>query len=120
MKLLKLNTDEIYHVFCLALCISCVDGVVSDREAEMLTRIGFSLGLSPEDISALSENAKAAIAETSIADVIAFSLATLKAQLSADQLRGVKYVLRFVSGGEKNVSSSEEALLELVNEIWKD
>src|SRR5688572_19692220 len=64
MKLLNLSPDQIYHVFCLALCMATADGKVSDQEGEMLTRIGFGLGLTPEDITALGLNAKQAMAET--------------------------------------------------------
>jgi uncharacterized tellurite resistance protein B-like protein len=118
MKLLHLGADEIYHVFCLALCMAYLDGRVSDEEGEMLTRIGFGLGLTPEDISALGENAKAAVLETSPGDVIAFSIASLKAKLDKEQLQGVRQILRFVAVSDDNIDSSEQDLLSLLDEIW--
>lgn len=120
MKLLNLTPDEIYHVFCLTLCMATVDGKMTDREGEMLTRIGFGLGLMPQDISALAANAKDAIENTSRADVIAFSLASLKERLTSEQLRGVKQIIRFVAGVDKNLVQSETDLLNLVNEIWDE
>lgn len=118
MKLLHLGPDEIYHVFCLALCMAYVDGRVSDEEGEVLTRIGFGLGLTPEDISALGENAKAAVAETSPGDVLAFSIASLKAKLDPEQLQGIRQILQFVAVSDSNMSSSEQDLLTLLDEIW--
>lgn len=120
MKLLHLDPDEIYHVFCLALCMAHIDGRVSDEEGEILTRIGFGLGLTPEDISALGENAKAAIAETSPADVIAFSIATLKSRLDPEQLQGIRQILQFVATSDKSMDSAEEDLLLLLDDIWAD
>jgi len=118
MKLLQLGADEIYHVFCLALCMAYLDGRVSDQEGEILTRIGFGLGLTPEDISALEENAKAAVAETSPADVIAFSITSLKARLTPEQLQGVRQILQFVALSDEAMDSSEQDLLALLDEIW--
>ncbi len=118
MKLLHLNADEIYHVFCLALCMAYLDGRVSDEEGEILTRIGFGLGLTPEDISALGENAKAAVAETSPVDVISYSIASLKAKLDKEQLQGVRQILQFVAVSDDNMDSSEQELLTLLDEIW--
>jgi len=118
MKLLHLGPDEIYHVFCLALCMAYLDGRVSDEEGEILTRIGFGLGLSPEDISALGENAKGAILETSPADVIAFSIATLKARLDPEQLEGIKQILRFVAASDESMDSSEMELMDILEEMW--
>lgn len=120
MKLLNLTPDEIYHVFCLTLCMATADGKITDREGEMLTRIGFGLGLMPQDISALAANAKEAIENTSRADVIAFSLASLKERLTSEQLQGVKQIIRFVAGVDKNVVQSEKNLMNLVNEIWDE
>lgn len=120
MKLLNLTPDEIYHVFCLTLCMATADGKITDREGEMLTRIGFGLGLMPQDISALAANAKEAIENTSRADVIAFSLASLKERLTSEQLQGVKQIIRFVAGVDKNVVQSETDLMNLVNEIWDE
>jgi uncharacterized tellurite resistance protein B-like protein len=120
MKLLQLKPDEIYHIFCLALCVTYADGEVTEGEGEGLTRLGFGMGLSPEDISALVENARQAVKETSTADVIAFSLANLKSSLTTEQLGGVKQILRFVAGSDKKISSSEKVILDLVNEIWSD
>lgn len=118
MKLLDLDMDEIYHVFCLALCMAYVDGQVNSEEGEILTRIGFGLGLSPEDISALGENAKAAVAETSPSDVIAFSVASLKARLDEEQLEGVIQILRFVAVSDDVVDSAEKEFLLLLKEMW--
>lgn len=120
MKLLHLGADEIYHVFCLAICMAYLDGRVSDEEGEILTRIGFGLGLTPEDISALGDNAKAAVAETSPADVIAYSIASLKAKLEAEQLQGVRQILQFVALSDQDIDSSEQDLLSLLDEIWED
>lgn len=118
MKLLHLNPDQVYHVFCLALCMALTDGRVTDEEGEMLTRIGFGLGLTPEDISALGENAKQAIAETSRPDVIAFSVASLKASLDSEQLDGIKQILRYVAASDHNVADDEQALLTVLDEMW--
>lgn len=118
MKLLHLDTDEIYHVFCLALCMAYLDGRVSDEEGEILTRIGFGLGLTPEDISALGDNAKAAVAETSPADVIAFSIANLKTRLEPEQLQGVRQIIQFVALSDEAMDDSEEDLLLVLDEIW--
>lgn len=118
MKLLHLGPDEIYHVFCLALCMAYLDGRMSDEEGEMLTRIGFGLGLTPEDISALGENAKNAIAETSPVDVVSFSIATLKTKLDPEQLQGVRQILQFVAVSDDAMDDSEQDLLTLLDEIW--
>lgn len=118
MKLLHLNADQVYHVFCLALCMAMADGKVTDQEGEMLTRIGFGLGLSPEDIAALGENAKQAIAETSRADVIGFSVASLQSSLDSEQLGGIKQVLRFVATSDNNIADNEQALLSILDEMW--
>lgn len=118
MKLLHLSPDEIYHIFCLALCMATADGVVSDEEGEVLTRIGFGLGLSPEDISALGANAKSAIQETSRADVIAFSAASLKARLEREQLEGVRQILKFVATSDDQVPDQEQDLLKVLDEVW--
>lgn len=120
MKLLHLGPDEIYHVFCLALCVSMLDGQITDEEGEMLTRIGFGLGLSPEDIEALARNAKEAIRDTSPADVIAFSIASLKTKLDHDQLQGIKQILKFVAVSDRSLATSERQLLDVVDEIWPD
>jgi uncharacterized tellurite resistance protein B-like protein len=120
MKLLHLTPDEIYHVFCLALCMGYADGKITDQEGEILTRIGFGLGLSPEDISAIGENAKGAIADTSPADVIAFSIASLKARLHPEQLNGVKQILKFVAASDSDMDSSETAILGLLDELWPE
>src|SRR5690606_35228984 len=118
MKLLHLDIDEIYHIFCLALCMAYLDGRVSDEEGEILTRIGFGLGLTPEDISALGENAKAAVAETSPADVIAFSIANLKTRLEPEQLQGVRQIIQFVALSDEAMDDTEEDLLLVLDEIW--
>jgi uncharacterized tellurite resistance protein B-like protein len=118
MKLLHLEADQIYHVFCLALCMALTDGRVTDAEGEILTRIGFGLGLSPEDISALGQNAKQAIAETSRADVIAYSAASLKHSLEPEQLQGIKQILQFVAASDNNVADDEQALLSVLNDVW--
>ena len=120
MKLLHLGPDEIYHVFCLALCVSMLDGQITDEEGEMLTRIGFGLGLSPEDIEALARNAKEAIRDTSPEDVIAFSIASLKTKLDHDQLQGIKQILKFVAASDRSLARSERQLLDVVDEIWPD
>jgi uncharacterized tellurite resistance protein B-like protein len=120
MKLLHLGPDEIYHVFCLALCMAYLDGRVSDEEGEILTRIGFGLGLTPEDISALGENAKSAIAETSPVDVLSYSIATLKTKLDPEQLQGVRQILQFVAVSDDDMDSSEQDLLLLLDEIWAE
>jgi uncharacterized tellurite resistance protein B-like protein len=120
MKILHLTPDDIYHVFCLALCLTCVDGQMSDKEGETLTRLGFGLGLGPQDITALADNAQEAIRDTSVPDVIAFSLANLKAKLNPDQLRGVKQILRYVAGADRKIHPEEKVLLDLINEIWQD
>jgi len=119
-KMLNLSQDEIYHVFCLALCVSCIDGKMSDKEGELLTRLGFGLGLTPQDIEALTDNAKQAIEETSMSDVIAYSLAKLKTRLSAEQLGGVKQILRHVATVDREIPETEKELLKLVQEIWED
>jgi uncharacterized tellurite resistance protein B-like protein len=118
-KILKLTPDEIYHVFCLALCVSAVDGEMTDREGEALTRLGFGLGLSPEDIEMLTKNAKEAVRETSAADVIAYSAACLKQTLSGEQLEGVKQILKYVARSDRRVPDVEKALLDVLNDTWK-
>ena len=95
-----------------------LDGRVSDEEGEILTRIGFGLGLTPEDISALGENAKSAVAETSPADVIAYSIASLKAKLDPEQLQGIRQILQFVAVSDEEIDSSEQDFLQLLDEIW--
>jgi len=120
VKLLQFTPDQIYHLFCLALCLTWADGTVSQQEGETLTRLGFGLGLSPEDIQALTKNAESAIRETSVADVIAFSLASLKKSLSPEQMAGAKEILRFVAKSDRKVPPNEKALLDLIEEIWKD
>lgn len=120
MKLLHLGPDEVYHVFCLALCVSMLDGMITDEEGVILTRIGFGLGLSPEDIEVLGENAKEAIRDTSPADVIAFSLATLKTKLDPEQLQGIKQILKFVAYSDHHLADPEEQMLHVVDEIWPD
>lgn len=120
MKLLRLSPDQIYHVFCLAICMVYVDGKITPEEGESLTRIGFGLGLGPDDISVMQDNALGAIRDTSPTDVIAYSLASLKSSLDPDQMDGVKQVLRYVAGTDRTFDTAETALLELVNEIWKD
>lgn len=118
VKLLQLDPDEIYHIFCLALCMAYLDGRVSDEEGEILTRIGFGLGLTPEDISALGENAKAAVAETSPADVVSYSIASLKTKLDPEQLQGVRQILKFVAVSDEAIDSDEQEFLSLLDEIW--
>lgn len=120
MKLLDLTRDEVYHIFCLALCVTALDGRISEEEGMVLTRIGFGLGLSPEDITALGKNAREAIAETSISDVIAFSIASLKMRLDGEQLNGVKQILKLVMISDKRVDQSEKELLALIDEIWPE
>ncbi len=120
MKLLHLGADEVYHVFCLALCIGMLDGKISDEEGVALTRIGFGLGLSPEDIEALGDNAKEAIQDTSPADVIAFSLATLKTTLDQEQLSGIKQILKYVAFSDHQLADPEKQMLSVVDEIWPD
>jgi uncharacterized tellurite resistance protein B-like protein len=120
MKLLHLNPDDVYHVFCLALCVSYVDGTVTLREEQMLDQIGEGLGLTQDDVKALGENARAAIRETSPADVIAFSLATLKAHLNKDQLSGIKIILKYVALADHKIDSEEKQLLDVVEEVWQD
>jgi|688.fasta_scaffold2312431_1 hypothetical protein len=122
MKLLKLDQDEVYHVFCLALCIAQLDGRITDAEGEILTRIGFGFGLDPQDIRVMGQNALDAIRDTSPEDVIAFSIATLQARMPADKLAQVKQLLRYValsdeSGGQQP-SQREQDLLNLLDEIW--
>jgi hypothetical protein len=124
MKLLQLDQDEVYHVFCLALCIAQLDGRISDQEGEVLTRIGFGFGLDPEDIRIMGQNAMEAIRDTSPADVIAFSIATLKARMPEEKLGQVKQLLRYVAAsdqvaGEGNAASEDE-LLALLDEVWGD
>jgi uncharacterized tellurite resistance protein B-like protein len=118
MKLLDLKPDEIYHIFCLALCVSYLDGKLTLNEEKMLHRIGEGLGLTTDDIKALGENARSAIAETSTSDVIAFSLAALKAKLTHEQLSGVKIILKFVALADHKIESREQELLDIVDEIW--
>lgn len=120
MKLLHLDADEVYHVFCLALCVSYVDGTVTLREEQMLDQIGEGLGLTTDDVKALGENARAAIRETSPADVIAFSLAALKARLNRDQLSGIKIILKYVALADHKIDSEEKQLLDVVEEVWQD
>lgn len=120
MKLLDLDRDEVYHIFCLALCAGAMDGNISTEEGEVLTRIGFGLGLSPEDITALGKNAREAIRETSISDVIAFSVAKLKSRLTPEQLGGVKQILKIVVVSDKHVGESERELLKVIEEMWQD
>ncbi len=118
MKLLNLTPDEIYHVFCLTLCMADADGVITDQEGEMLTRIGFALGLMPQDISALANNAKDAIEETSRTDVVSHSLTALKERLNKEQLSGVKQIIAFIAGADKHIDNSEQSMLQMMNEVW--
>lgn len=118
LKILHLTPDQVYHVFCLALCLVCSDGKVSDREAEMLTRIGFGLGLSPQDIQSLLENAKSAVAETSVADVVAYSVASLKKSLDAERLEGVRQILEFIATSDRHMSTEERNLLQVITDAW--
>ncbi len=125
MKLLQLDQDEVYHVFCLALCIAQIDGRISDGEGEVLTRIGFGFGLDPEDISIMGNNAMEAIRDTSPSDVIAFSIATLRARMPTDKLTQIKQLLRYVAAsgsGDKidDADHSEQELLDLIDELWNE
>ena len=120
MKLLDLSPDEIYHIFCLALAVADIDGKMTDAEGEILTRIGFGLGLMPADISALSRNARESMEKTSRADFIAFSLTSLKQRLTNEQLSGVKQIIRVVACADKKIVPVERDLLDLVNELWSD
>jgi uncharacterized tellurite resistance protein B-like protein len=120
MKLLALDRDEVYHVFCLALAATVLDGRVTAEEGEILTRIGFGLGLSPDDISALGQNAREAIEETSLPDVIAFSIAKLKSRLTPEQMGGVKQILKIVVASDRHVDDSERELLDIVDEMWPE
>ncbi|MGB9691842.1 MAG: TerB family tellurite resistance protein [Candidatus Sumerlaeaceae bacterium] len=118
LKILHLTPDQVYHVFCLGLCLVCSDGKVTDREAEMLTRIGFGLGLSPQDIQSLLENAKSAVKETSVADVVAYSVASLKKSLDAERLEGVRQILEFIATSDRHLSAAERNLLQVISETW--
>ncbi|MBX7244093.1 MAG: TerB family tellurite resistance protein [Candidatus Sumerlaeaceae bacterium] len=120
MKLLHLSKDETYHVFCLALCMGLVDQDMPAEEGETLTRIGFGLGLSPEEISELIDEARTAIKSMGLADVASQSLARLKERLDEDQMRGIKQILRYVAGSDKKMAPQEKALMDLVNEVWED
>lgn|GEM_PF-2616210 len=120
LKILQLTPDQVYHVFCLALCLTCSDGKVSDKEAEVLTRIGFGLGLSPQDIQALVKNAQAAIVETSIDDVIALSVASLKASLDPEKLASVRQILEFVATADRQVGEEERKILEIIEQAWAE
>jgi len=120
LKILQLTPDQVYHVFCLALCLTCSDGNVSDKEAEVLTRIGFGLGLSPQDIQALVKNAQAAIVETSIDDVIALSVASLKASLDPEKLASVRQILEFVATADRQVGEEERKILEIIEQAWAE
>jgi len=120
LKILQLTPDQVYHVFCLALCLTCSDGKVSDKEAEVLTRIGFGLGLSPQDIQALGKNAQAAIVETSIDDVIALSVASLNASLDPEKLASVRQILEFVATADRQVGEEERKILEIIEQAWAE
>lgn len=120
MKLLHLRPDEVYHVFCLALCVGGTDGVLVDTEGETLMRIGMGLGLSPDDIGALAENAVLAIRETSPTDVISYSVATLKTKLTKDQLEGVQVILKFVAMSDRKLDDEEKDLLRVIDEAWAE
>jgi uncharacterized tellurite resistance protein B-like protein len=118
LKILRLTPDQVYHVFCLALCLICSDGVVSEREGETLTRIGFGLGLTPEDIKSLLSNAKNALRETSLADVVAYSVASLGKTLDPEQLDGVRQILEFVATADREVNDHERDLLRAIEDAW--
>ena len=118
LKILQLTPDQVYHVFCLTLCLICSDGRVTDREGEVLTRIGFGLGLSPQDIKELIANAQHAVMETSVADVVAFSVASLKQSLALDRLEGVLQILEFVATSDRKMPEQEKALLEVIRDSW--
>ncbi len=118
LKLLKLTPDQVYHVFCLGLCLICSDKKVSEREAEMLTRVGFGLGLQPQDIKTLIDNAEEAMRETSVADVVAYSVASLKKSLDAERLEGVYEILRFLAASDKAFPVEEQELLKTIREAW--
>ena len=118
LKILNLTADQVYHVFCLALCIVCSDGSVTEREGEMLTRIGFGLGLSPGDIQDLVENAKRAVRDTSVADVVAYSVASLQQSLDAERLEGILQILEFVARSDRKLTRPEEDLLAAIRDAW--
>lgn len=118
MKMLHLSPDEIYHIFCLALCLVALDGQLNEREGEVLTRVGFGLGLQPEDITALAENAKSAIEETSIDDVAAFSITKLKSRLDPEQMQGVRQILTYIAKFDHHIDVSESEFLKVLDDIW--
>lgn len=118
MKLLQLQDDDIYHVFCLALCVANIDGRVSDEGGEMLTRIGFGLGLGPEEIEVMGHKSQLAIAESSVGEVVTHSLTKLKSRLEPDQMSGIKQILKFVALSDHKIDKREKALLDVVDQIW--
>ena len=118
-KLLQLNQEEAYHVFCMALVMQIFAGSEDDAgHMEMLTRIGLGLGLKPKDIEVVSRSAREAIKETSISDVLAFSITRLKQVLNEEQLQGVLMVLEYMAGLTAKKKDAENDVLEIAKQTW--
>jgi hypothetical protein len=118
LKLLRLEQDEVYHVFCLALCLAQIDGRITDVEGEVLTRIGLGFGLGPNDIQIMGQNAMEAIRDTSPADVLAFSIATLKARMDQERLDHVRQLLRYVAESDAKKDGTEQEFLSVLDDLW--
>ena len=116
--MLHLNHEQVYHVFCLMIAMGVMDGDIDSTEAEMLTRLGFSLGLQPRDIEALSASAQDAIHDTSISDVLAFSMVRLKQLLVREQLEGVILILEYMARSDERLNSGESEVLKIARDVW--
>ncbi|MDD4278322.1 hypothetical protein GX645_05795 [Candidatus Sumerlaeota bacterium] len=117
-KLLKLNQEQVYHVFCLALAMGVLDGDMEPNEAEMLTRIGMALGLKPQDIEVISKNAHESIKETSISDLLAYSITRLKQLLTSEQLEGVVMILDYMAHHDTGLHIEESEVVNIAKSIW--
>lgn len=117
-KLLHLNQEQIYHVFCLAMAMEILDGGIEAAQAEVLTRIGFGLGLQPKDIEEISKSAQEGIKETSVSDVLAFSIVRLKQLLAKEQLEGIVLILEYTANSDRNISASESEVIRIARDVW--
>ena len=117
-KLLNLTQEQVYHVFCLAVAIGVIDDDLDPTEAEMLTRIGFGLGLKPKDIEILAKDCQDAIRDTSISDVLAFSIVRLNQLMTHEQLEGIILVLEFITMINNKTNRRESEVINIACDVW--
>ena len=117
-KLLNLTHEQVYHVFCLAVAIGVIDDDLDPNEAEMLTRIGFGLGLKPKDIEVLAKDCQEAIKDTSISDVLAFSIVRLNQLMTHEQLEGIILVLEFITMANNKAKRKESEVIKIACDVW--